>query len=410
VAEHLFIEIDSNGEGRRWLAVDGEGRLLGAPQTGSLEAVAEHAANRKLVLLAPGFDVVTTQAELPATSHARMRQILPYSIEDSFAEDVDRLSFAVGSRLPSGAMSVSVVSKELLRSWLQRAQDAGLRLSAVYAATDGVPDTPSTLNIIVDDDAIYGRRPGQPPIALQGLSLSQAFDFLSTAGEEAETQHAVVYVGEHLLESLQAELALIESRLSSLSVKVIEDGVLPRFASKLVNAPGTNLLQGEFAVKSDWAALVKPWRLAASLIVGLMVLTLLGMGIEYAALRAEDRRLTAALEQECQDQFSSGLLSQCATMVQNALRLAGDSSVGSGDGFLATLGTLAEYAGTDKRFEMLSYRNQVMSLQVVAPDVEALDRFRQDISDTGRFDATIQSTNPDDDAVEGRMQIVGTPQ
>ena len=52
-------------------------------------------------------------------------------------------------------------------------------------------------------------------------------------------------------------------------------------------------------MKSDWAALVKPWRRAASLIVGLMVLTLLGMGIEYAALRAEDRRLTAALEQEC---------------------------------------------------------------------------------------------------------------
>ena len=410
MAEHLFIEIDSDGKGHRWLAIDGEGRLMGTPQTGGLESAADHAVNRKLILLAPGVDVVTTQAVLPATSQARMRQILPYSIEDSFAEDVERLSFAVGPRLPSGAMSVSVVAKERLRAWLQCAQDAGLKPTAVYAATDGVPDTPSTLNMVVDDDAIYGRRPGQPPIALQGLSLSQAFDFLSATGEENESQHAVVYVEEQLLESLQAELALIETKLSSLSVKVIEDGVLPRFASKLVNAPGTNLLQGEFAVKSDWGALVKPWRLAASLVAGLIALTLLAMGIEYASLRAEDRRLTATVEQECQDQFSSGLLSQCATMVQNALRLAGDSSVGSGDGFLATLGTLAEYAGTDKRFEMLSYRNQVMSLQVVAPDVEALDRFRQDISDTGRFDVTIQSTNPDDNAVEGRMQIVGSPQ
>lgn len=410
MAEYLFINLRSDAHEPSWVAVDSDGRMLGAIASGPLERAAGSAANRKVVLLVPGSDVVTTQAIMPAMSQSRMRQTLPFSIEDAFADDIEDLMFAVGPRMPSGKIAVSVVGRKKLDDWLGQAAAAGIVPSAVYAETDGVPDVPSTLSLILDDGRMFGRRPGEPPIALEGLSLSQAFELLTASeDEESEVQHALVYIDERSREERQAELALIESRLSSLSVRLLEHGTLPSFASKLVNEPGTNLLQGAYAPKSDWASLLQPWRLAAAMIAGFALISLVAMGAEYLSLRLEDGRLSAALGSECQAQFGSAQLSQCETRVRDLLRAAGETDLASNEGFLSTLGTLAAYADSDKRFQMLSYRNQIMSLQMVAQDVAALDEFSQQVTGTGRFEVTIQSTNPDDDRVEGRLQIVSAP-
>ena len=55
--------------------------------------------------------------------------------------------------------------------------------------------------------------------------------------------------------------------------------------------------------------------------------------------------------------------------------------------------------------ETVSFRSGVLDLQLIAPDVAALDRLRQLISDPGRFSAEIQSANPSDDVIKGRMHI-----
>ena len=47
----------------------------------------------------------------------------------------------------------------------------------------------------------------------------------------------------------------------------------------------------------------------------------------------------------------------------------------------------------------------VLDLQLLAPDVGSLDKLRQLIADSGEFDATIQSANPDKDVIKGRLQI-----
>jgi hypothetical protein len=48
-----------------------------------------------------------------------------------------------------------------------------------------------------------------------------------------------------------------------------------------------------------------------------------------------------------------------------------------------------------------------MDLQLTAPNVPSLDAFAQQIVDTDRFVARIQSANPNDEGVEGRIQVVG---
>ena len=150
MAEQLFLRLRDDTDACSWVVVDGDGRLLQGQRSGVLGDVGAAAAGRRVVLLVPGLEVVTTKAVLPAASQGRLRQMLPYSLEDTFAEDVDDLAFAIGPKLAAGAFQVSVVARSKLDAWLARLAAADITAQAVYADSDGVPNTPSTLTVIID--------------------------------------------------------------------------------------------------------------------------------------------------------------------------------------------------------------------------------------------------------------------
>ena len=405
MADQLYIRVREDSEVCAWLIVDADGRLRQGLRTGPASDVASAAAGLRVVLLVPGLEVVTTKAELPNASQARMRQMLPYSLEDTFAEDVDDLTFAIGPRLASGAFQVSVARAAKLQEWLDRLEDVGIKPQAVYADSDGVPNTPSTLTVILDEDLVYARKPDEPALALQGLPLQQAFAVAAASSEAPEVQHAIVYVDASQQASHAAELAAIATGLSSLDVKLMHDGPLPAFAAKLANEPGTNLLQGRFAPRSDWRRALQPWRLAASLLATLIVASLVANGVTYVSLRRQDAALTDAIAAQCIEQLSTDRINQCQSEVQALLQSSGQIDVG-GEGFLSTLGTFAEFASATNRFEQMSYRNRVLSAVLQTADVTTLDELEKKIDETGRFDMTIQNTSPrEEGGIQARIVV-----
>ena len=89
----------------------------------------------------------------------------------------------------------------------------------------------------------------------------------------------------------------------------------------------------------------------------------------------------------------------------------GAAATGSGTqrGFLATLAAFTEAREPNSRVEALSFRNGVMDLRVQAPSVPVLDELARNVGAGGEFQVNIQSANPTDQGVEGRLQIVGLP-
>ena len=79
---------------------------------------------------------------------------------------------------------------------------------------------------------------------------------------------------------------------------------------------------------------------------------------------------------------------------------------GPTSGMLTTLAMLSEAmaAAPNTDIEALSYRNDVTDLRVLTPSVDSLDRIRQVAGERG-VTAEIQSTNPRDSKVEGRLQF-----
>ncbi|HET8696657.1 MAG TPA: hypothetical protein VFO94_04190, partial [Gammaproteobacteria bacterium] len=94
----------------------------------------------------------------------------------------------------------------------------------------------------------------------------------------------------------------------------------------------------------------------------------------------------------------------CEVEVRERLRAAGAPR---GEGFLPTLAAIASARTSATRIDGLSYRNGTMDLQLVAPDLTALDEFTKQLQSTGRFNPVLESSSQKDTGTEGRMKING---
>ena len=82
-------------------------------------------------------------------------------------------------------------------------------------------------------------------------------------------------------------------------------------------------------------------------------------------------------------------------------RIRGTAGVPAG---LRQLGG-AMAANSAAEIETISYRAGVIDLRLTAPDVATLDKIQKAVSASGRFQASIQSTDQVADKINGRIQI-----
>jgi general secretion pathway protein L len=321
------------------------------------------------------------------------------------ANDVDEMAFAVGSRLPSGATQVVAVAKERMEAWLGELRAAGIAPHALCSEADGVPDIPATLVVLIEGERITGRKPGRAPFVLEGLPFAQALSLaLAHKTDEPELRHIRVFTDAAGHARFAEELGELGGQFASADVKLLNEGVFPHLAATLAQRPGTNLLQGAYAPKSNWLALAKPWRLAASLAAAAVALGLLLQGAEYWQLRRADAALDEIVGPACQRVVGDSSASGCQREVRQRL---GDNTGAVTEDFLSTLAAIAGARDPEMRIDALSYRNRAMNLQLVAPDLTTIDTFSRELEGTRRFEVTLEANNPVDGGTEGRLRIAG---
>jgi len=271
----------------------------------------------------------------------------------------------------------------------------------MYSETEGVPDVPGTLMLLIEGSRIYARRPGESPVVLDGLGLRQAVKLLR-AGSAEELKRAIVYLDTDARARLQSDVAQLADEFESAEAKLAVDGLFAHLAATVAQRPGTNLLQGPYAGKANWVEHARPWRVAASLLLATGVLALVLQGAEYWSLRRGDNAMGDLPTESCQRLVGASRASACDAEVQQRLRTATSSET-----FLTTLEAVAAARNPAMRIDALSYRNRIMDLQLVAANVDEIDTFARALEQTRRFAPKIESANQNEGSVEGRMQIVG---
>ncbi len=195
--------------------------------------------------------------------------------------------------------------------------------------------------------------------------------------------------------------------LATVDLNLLGDGVLPRLAVTVASGRGINLLQGRYGEKTEIGKVFRPWRFAALLLLGLGIVAVAGKGVDYYRLAEEEKALKAQFAEiyrEIRPQDNREILDPIATV--NSLR-RGSGGPTAAQVFLPSLQQLsiAIQQNSSATVEAISYRAGVVDVRLTAPDVATLDNIQKLVGTSGRFSASIQSTDQVGDRISSRIQI-----
>jgi len=409
MAEIFVVRLSEEHE-PTWVTVDASGQLTGSTGSGALEDLPALAGQRKVVALVPSQKVLLTSVTLPIRSPVKLRQALPYALEEQVAEDLDKLHFAAGRRSADGTVPAAAVRRRDLDQWLGALRGAGLEVSAVHAEQEAIPVSPTATVWLIEGDTCMIRRPGQTPIVVEGSSIDDFLLFGDPRQQPDDTSaHLTVYLGPEEQARFGAALDALRDRLSSLDIQMLPGGATAHLAVGVVRDPGVNLLQGDYGPRTGLEKLWRPWRVAAILLLALVVVVIVRDVVDIVRLK----QLDAQLDTEIDTVFRQAMpdvqrIVNHRRQMESRLAAVRASRGGSDAPFLKSLEALSQAvsSATGTRVESLSFRNGVMEVKVAAPSVDSLDAIQRSIQGTNSLNASILSANPRGNEVEGRIQVM----
>ena len=418
MAEYLVIRLGSDPVNvANWIAVDSDSTRRSPPVTGPIAEAARDVGDRDVIVLVPATSVLTTTVDIPVKGGSRLLAALPFALEEQLADDVDNLHFAAGKRHPSGALPVAAVSLRNMQAWLTILDDAGISASRLVPENQGLPILPGTLSLMVTDDFIAFNDGADTEFVMQGIQPSDALrvagalDSPGQSGvddaEPTSSGHLVVYCEPADEQRYAQDWNALRMQLNSVDVNLLPDGVLPRLAVTVASGRGINLLQGRFGAKAELANIFQPWRFAAILLLALGFVGLGGKAVDYYRLSQDQAALKQQFTQEYRElrpNDETEIIDPIGKVNSMRRSLGGPAAVQVFLPSLQQLSAALEQNATAE-IEAISYRAGVIDVRLTAPDVDTLDSIQKLVSGSGRFSASIQSTDQVGDKVSSRIQI-----
>lgn len=404
MAKNYIIYLPEIGqELAHWALADDNGKLQSRPVSGTLAEAAKAVEGRRSTLVLAGDNVLLADASVPGGSVSRAPQAIPAQLEDQVADDIEKLHFAIGSRVGDDTFPVAVIGRDAMRELKEQLQSANLRPSEVVPETLAIPkleskDKQPVWTALVDKDHTVVRLNGYKGFASDNDTARFILDGAWRELEDQNSQGMIVFhtegsQTEPLLENLQVENRPCESPLHV-------------FAAGLARSPRINLLQGEFSLRQQLGNAWKPWRWTFVL-AGVLLAALAGRSVvDYWRLGQQESALQSLHEQTFAEAVP-GVPMRGNGVAQVKERLARLGSLSGGGAFTQAMGQITRALGTLENTEVhaIGYRNDRFDIDVSVADVPALDTLKNAMESDGTLAMTVQSTNRQGGSVRSRIRV-----
>jgi general secretion pathway protein L len=402
-----------------WLIASPAGAPLTTTHSGPLAAAAAPAATRRVCVLVPGTDVALAEPEIPVRSGVKVQQLVPYALEEQLAEDIDALHFAIGKRAADATRTpVAVVARTLMDAWLAELRAAGIEPECLYADSELLPQNPGQAVALLEEDAVWVRAPGAPPVCLPIDALGEALEIAAataaggesaqphaTPREDAATRGLILYSASAEWQRHSPEVEAARGRFVSLKVQLLGDGPLALFAQQLPSTAAINLLQGTYTPARSRTLGLSAWRVAALLLVALVALHVIGKTVELRALKSKERQVDASIS----DTFHGAMPGESGSndaRRRMEQRLAAVRSGGGANGLLGALQAVAAARGAvpGTTIQSLNFHDGLLELTLNAADAASLDHLSQQLRGGG-WHADLVGGSTVGSGYQGRVQI-----
>jgi general secretion pathway protein L len=310
------------------------------------------------------------------------------------------------------------VADAQMQAWLELLDEAGITAAQIVPENYGLARIPGTLSLLVDNQQIMFNDGADNEFVIQGVKPSDALSMvgvldaidineLEDGSGPAAPGHLLVYCEPTAEEHFKHDWNALRNELSSVDINLLPDGVLPRLAVTVAAGHGVNLLQGSYGAKAELGSLFRPWRYAAVLLLALGVVGIGGKAVDFYRLGLEEDALKAQFMQEYRQlrpDDTRDIVDPAATVNSVRRSFGGPAALQVFMPSLQQLGMALQQNATAD-IEAISYRAGVIDVRLSAPDVATLDNIQRLIGNSGRFSASIQSTDQVGDKISSRIQI-----
>lgn len=380
--------------------------------TSRLSELADLVQGANVIALAPSTEVLLGSVKVPTQNRQKMLKAIPFALEDQLADDIDDLHFAVGQRNTEGYVASAVISRRQMDYWQAMFREAGLSINALIPDILALPAEANVWVLYIGQQEALLRTGLQSGFAMDADNVSAMLALSFAELEEEQLPHKIEVWSEI---SFNEILDQIRDNIPE-SVEIVQHGEAPHangFLSLLVNqgfdqSKTINLLQGDYSRREQLGKLWRPWRLAASLAAIWFVLQLVISISENSVLDERNAQLKAEVIQIFKETFPEikRIVNVRAQMEQKLKEISGGST-NDHESFIVLAmeagAALTKASGLVMR--SIRYKNGELDVEVEVPNLQVLDKLKQDIGATNKLSVKIQSASQKDNKVQGRLQI-----
>ncbi|MGF1693377.1 type II secretion system protein GspL [Photobacterium kagoshimensis] len=282
-----------------------------------LNELADYAAQRQVLALAPAQDVLLTQVAIPTGSSRQLAAVLPFLLEEELAQDIDALHVHLLKR-DGDIAHVAVVEHKRIQAWLTALDDAGMEVKKLLPDALCLPLFEQGYSAAQLDEQWLVRQSETQGVAaeaswLGSWLLAQNAPIVATAElddtEESEASDKTTDTDKSTTDSVaeahipNAEDIVIHHFTPKPDAipcqwKAQTPELVMELLAKGAEQSKLNMLSGPYKPQSAWRKHIKPWRkvaIAAGLVITAMiaehVLSVQSMEQQAQAYRTESERI-----------------------------------------------------------------------------------------------------------------------
>ena len=369
----------------------------------SLEDMVSTHNGVKTILVVPTEDLLLTTVKIPTRQRQKLQQAVPFVLEEQLVDDIEDLHFAIGDLDGEGQRSVAVVARTRMTQWLQPFDNVGLRIQQLIPDLFTVPYDEHSWTLLLEEERALLRTALDGGVA---LPVEDVANLINGQLSVIDTQDGENPAALNLYDCREGGEALSFDEISiPLETHPCDSDRYQVYAAGIKNGPKLDLLQGDFNRKQQIWRSLRPWRGVAALAVFLVVLNLMGWGIEYRRLLDRDRQLQQALEDTYRSTFPKArrVINPRLQMEQKLSKLKQGSSRGDFAPLMVkAMPVLLDIDGVE--VDVLRYKPDSLEVDLRLKELQAIDQIKEVMSENA-FNVTVQNASATGGQAKGRIVI-----
>ena len=399
---YTIIRLFHNNESRcEYVVANEKGEIKDSIKYGDFNGIPDQLKNNTVIIMLPGEEILSKSLTLPIKSNAKLKQAIPFALEDDIASDINDCHFAFKKSEIDESIIVNVINRKLFKNYLNQLKEINISPSFVVSENSCVSMTEDTINLIIEDAKAHGRCGFKEPYTLDIMELTAIIKVL----ESNNINHLQISLSKNN-DSLIKQIRGLADTYKSVDTKILSKGAFQEFIKNYFVQDHINLLQGDFKPKIKFEKVFKPWRKSAALAIFLLLSLIINNVLTTNKLVNYEADLSAYFLNEYKYFYNSAPNVDDPVRIVNSIKNGAQLNMNNSI-FLNGLNLISESVAKENNVQLssISFDDNRFNLRVFTLTLTSLDSLITNINSNNSLNAIIQTTNQSDSKVESRIQI-----